>query len=475
VGKAVEKLFGTGSSDSSAFDISDDDDTSESVTSVFDAVLKMISKTDVSEDTEEEAEEVGVDTILSGISDVIKAGISEKKEPQAVVKAVVQLFSSDDDDDDDDDDVLDDLSEILDEIVDTDADSELFDTEKADNDTDKDDFEIDTKSLADAVMTVLCSLSGIDTSAEDFTLETAGTEITPQAVEALGNISGTLAQTVTNEISADETVDRILDSVQGEKEPETDKDVKFFDYKASDTGVKPDFIQTGHHFKASMRINDVSAQLDAMRNTNGQQSDDESEPDFTAAVSAYSNIPAAKPETVSENIISEDEEVSENVYKELGDIVNVQLSENIVEEVPENGVKELTVVLHPKDLGEVALKLTTDDNGTVKIILAASNPEVGKALNENSAALSEDLAKQNLTVDDILVVNPSEASSYMNLDFTNQGFNRRNDGYENESGSGSYNGRSGSGAINGVDADISAADEVRAQRLLKEAKLWLTA
>ena len=162
------------------------------------------------------------------------------------------------------------------------------------------------------------------------------------------------------------------------------------------------------------------------------------------------------------------EETVTEVYKELGEIVNVQIAENVVEEIPESGVKELTVVLKPESLGEVAVKLTADENGTVSIILAASNPEVGKALSENAAALAESVSKQNVQVSRVNVVPPSEASSYMDLNFTDQGFNRRNGGEQTFGGSGS---RTDDNTVQG----ITAADEIRAQKLLKEAKLWLTA
>ena len=92
-------------------------------------------------------------------------------------------------------------------------------------------------------------------------------------------------------------------------------------------------------------------------------------------------------------------------------------------------------------------------------------------MSENASALTASLAKQNVEVSSVNVVNPSEASSYMGLDFTNQGFNRKGD----ESDRGSENGgRNSSGGIDKV-GDISSADDVRALKLLKEAKLWLTA
>ncbi len=160
-----------------------------------------------------------------------------------------------------------------------------------------------------------------------------------------------------------------------------------------------------------------------------------------------------------------------DVYKELWTIASKQLASQITREykAPDfNGVKELTVVLRPESLGEVAVKLTTDVSGRVSLILAASNAEIGRALTENAAALGESLSRQNMNVSNVNVINPSEASSYMGLDFTNQSFNRKNDGGENDGQNNSAR------KVNAVENSITA-DDIRAQKLLKEAKLWATA
>jgi hypothetical protein len=198
----------------------------------------------------------------------------------------------------------------------------------------------------------------------------------------------------------------------------------------------------------------------------------ETEDDEIVPFGAELNPFAARFEGDTAIVGSDDEEADvTQVYKELGEITSRQITDEISESIPENGVKELTVVLKPESLGEVAVKLTSDENGVVSLVLAASDPTVGRALNENAAALSESLAKQNITVSDVNVINPAEASSYMNLDFTNQGFNRKNDGHGEESGP--QYGRNG--YVDEISSETGAVDNVRAQRLLKEAKLWLTA
>ena len=119
---------------------------------------------------------------------------------------------------------------------------------------------------------------------------------------------------------------------------------------------------------------------------------------------------------------------------------------------------------------KVAVKVKADTSGAVSIVLAASNEEVGRALAANSAALTESFAKQNVDVQNVNVVAPSEAASYMGLDFSNQSFNRRND-ETSQSENASTN------RISGIaKADDEAESGVTAARkLLKEAKLWLTA
>ncbi len=385
--------------------------------------------------------------------DIINAAV---KLIQAVGKAVEALMgksgAADDENDamsvfelfggSDDENKLDDVIGIFDSI------SELLKTgsEDADMSTDdvvselmdilKSDDDDDENTLADAVMSVLCTISGTEFSVDgDLT-------VADNAAEKLSGIIDTLSA----DVPADLKIQLVSDVLSGKTD---DIQVKFADFI-----TKQDQFANSMQQTTAIRINNVSEQIKGIR-------------------------PSGNDDLPEENVLLDRADVQADiqptkVYKELSEIVSRQVSQQIIEKLSDNSisdaVKELTVVLKPEGLGEVAVKLVTDGN-TVSVVLSASNAEIGRAMSENASALTASLAKQNVEVSSVNVVNPSEASSYMGLDFTNQGFNRKGD----ESDRGSENGgRNSSGGIDKI-GDISSADDVRALKLLKEAKLWLTA
>lgn len=385
--------------------------------------------------------------------DVINAAV---KLIQAVGKAVEALMGksgvADDENDamsvfelfggSDDENKLDDVIGIFDSI------SELLKTGSEDADMSTDDVvselmdilksndDDDENTLADAVMSVLCTISGTEFSVNgDLT-------VADNAAEKLSGIIDTLSA----DVPADLKIRLVSDVLSGKTD---DIQVKFADFI-----TKQDQFANSMQQTTAIRINNVSEQIKGIR-------------------------PSVNDDLPEENVLLDRADVQADiqptqVYKELSEIVSRQVSQQIIEKLSDNSisdaVKELTVVLKPEGLGEVAVKLVTDGN-TVSVVLSASNAEIGRAMSENASAFTASLAKQNVEISSVNVVNPSEASSYMGLDFTNQGFNRKGD----ESDRGSENG--GRNSLGGIDkvGDISSADDVRALKLLKEAKLWLTA
>lgn len=363
-----------------------------------------------------------------------KSGIADDEND---AMSVFELFGGSDDENKLDDviGIFDSISELLktgsedadmstDDVV-----SELMDILKSDDDDDE-------NTLADAVMSVLCTISGTEFSVDgDLT-------VADNAAEKLSGIIDTLSA----DVPADLKIQLVSDVLSGKYD---DIQVKFADFI-----TKQDQFANSMQQTTAIRINNVSEQIKDIR-------------------------PSGNDDLPEENVQLDRADVQADiqptqVYKELSEIVSRQVSQQIIEKLSDNSisdaVKELTVVLKPEGLGEVAVKLVTDGN-TVSVVLSASNAEIGRAMSENASALTAGLAKQNVEVSSVNVVNPSEASSYMGLDFTNQGFNRKGD----ESDRGSENGgRNSSGGIDKV-GDISSADDVRALKLLKEAKLWLTA
>lgn len=362
-----------------------------------------------------------------------KSGVADDEND---AMSVFELFGGSDDENKLDDviGIFDSISELLktgsedadmstDDVV-----SELMDILKSDDD--------DENTLADAVMSVLCTISGTEFSVDgDLT-------VADNAAEKLSGIIDTFSA----DVPADLKIQLVSDVLSGKSD---DIQVKFADFI-----TKQDQFANSMQQTTAIRINNVSEQIKGIR-------------------------PSVNDDLPEENVLLDRADVQADiqptqVYKELSEIVSRQVSQQIIEKLSDNSisdaVKELTVVLKPEGLGEVAVKLVTDGN-TVSVVLSASNAEIGRAMSENASALTASLAKQNVEVSSVNVVNPSEASSYMGLDFTNQGFNRKGD----ESDRGSENGgRNSSGGIDKV-GDISSADDVRALKLLKEAKLWLTA
>lgn len=363
-----------------------------------------------------------------------KSGVADDEND---AMSVFELFGGSDDENKLDDviGIFDSISELLktgsedadmstDDVV-----SELMDILKSDDDDDE-------NTLADAVMSVLCTISGTEFSVDgDLT-------VADNAAEKLSGIIDTLSA----DVPADLKIQIVSDVLSGKTD---DIQVKFADFI-----TKQDQFANSMQQTTAIRINNVSEQIKDIR-------------------------PSGNDDLPEENVLLDRADVQADiqptqVYKELSEIVSRQVSQQIIEKLSDNSisdaVKELTVVLKPEGLGEVAVKLVTDGN-TVSVVLSASNAEIGRAMSENASALTASLAKQNVEISSVNVVNPSEASSYMGLDFTNQGFNRKGD----ESDRGSENGgRNSSGGIDKV-GDISSADDVRALKLLKEAKLWLTA
>lgn len=363
-----------------------------------------------------------------------KSGVADDEKD---AMSVFELFGGSDDENKLDDviGIFDSISELLktgsedadmstDDVV-----SELMDILKSDDDDNE-------NTLADAVMSVLCTISGTEFSVDgDLT-------VADNAAEKLSGIIDTLSA----DVPADLKIQLVSDVLSGKTD---DIQVKFADFI-----TKQDQFANSMQQTTAIRINNVSEQIKDIR-------------------------PSGNDDLPEENVLLDRADVQADiqptqVYKELSEIVSRQVSQQIIEKLSDNSisdaVKELTVVLKPEGLGEVAVKLVTDGN-TVSVVLSASNAEIGRAMSENASALTASLAKQNVEISSVNVVNPSEASSYMGLDFTNQGFNRKGD----ESDRGSENdGRNSSGGIDKV-GDISSADDVRALKLLKEAKLWLTA
>ena len=398
--------FMYGTSDSS----SQNDDENTDVINILSNMIKFVT----SQDGEDfvSAEETGLALTLGDISAVLETGLSEGKSADEIADELKKLAEGDDTN----------LSALANAVV-----SMMGMMPAGTNEEILDEIPFEAAAKAASVTEVLSS-------------DTAPTQKAETIVSILEN------KTEFNDLSSFESFQSAL---------------KLALYNDNSANSADTSFAAFHKTAAFARINDVSAQIRVITGS-----------DENSAEQAAANVVLTAQNPVQTNILADIEIPTDTVevYKQLADFAVRQITQSVSETTQNGAVRELVVVLKPENLGEVAVKVTSDTSGAVSVVLAASNEEVGKALAANSAALTESFAKQNVDVRNVNVVAPSEAASYMGLDFSNQSFNRQNGG---ASQSESTNG----GRISGIaKADDEAESGVTAARkLLKEAKLWLTA
>lgn len=398
--------FMYGTSDSS----SQNDDENTDVINILSNMIKFVTSQDGEDFVSDE--ETGLALTLGDISAVLETGLSEGKSADEIADELKKLAEGDDTN----------LSALANAVV-----SMMGMMSAGTNEEILDEIPFEAAAKAASVTEVLSS-------------DTAPTQKAETIVSILEN------KTEFNDPSSFESFQSAL---------------KLALYNDNSANSADTSFAAFHKTAAFARINDVSAQIRVITGS-----------DENSAEQAAANVVLTAQNPVQTNILADIEIPTDTVevYKQLADFAVRQITQSVSETTQNGAVRELVVVLKPENLGEVAVKVTSDTSGAVSVVLAASNEEVGKALAANSAALTESFAKQNVDVRNVNVVAPSEAASYMGLDFSNQSFNRQNGG---TSQSESTNG----GRISGIaKADDEAESGVTAARkLLKEAKLWLTA
>lgn len=395
-----------GTSDSS----SQNDDENTDVINILSNMIKFVTSQDGEDFVSDE--ETGLALTLGDISAVLETGLSEGKSADEIADEMKKLAEGDDTD----------LSALANAVV-----SMMDMMPVRTNEEILDEIPFEAAAKAASVTEVLSS-------------DTAPTQKAETIVSILKNKTGF------NDLSSFESFRSAL---------------KLALYSDNSADTADTSFAALHKTAAFARINDVSAQIRVIAGS-----------DESSAEQAAANVVLTAQNPVQTNIFADIEIPTDTVevYKQLADFAVQQITQSVSETTQNGAVQELVVVLKPENLGEVAVKVTADTSGAVSIVLAASNEEVGRALAANSAALTESFAKQNVDVQNVNVVAPSEAASYMGLDFSNQSFNRRND-ETSQSENASTN------RISGIaKADDEAESGVTAARkLLKEAKLWLTA
>lgn len=399
--------FMYGTSDSS----SQDDDENTDIINILSNMIKFVTSQDGEDFVSDE--ETGLALTLGDISAVLETGLSEGKSADEIADEMKKLAESDNTD----------LSAIANAVV-----SMMDMMPVSTNEEILDEIPFEAAAKAASVTEVLSS-------------DTTPVQKAETIVSILENKTGF------NDLPS-------FESFQSE--------LKLALYSDNSANTADTSFAALHKTATFARINDVSAQIRVISGS-----------DENSAEQAAANVVLNAQDSVQTNIFDDIEIPTDTaeVYRQLADFAVQQITQSVSETTQNSAVKELVVVLKPENLGEVAVKVTSDTSGAVSVVLAASNEEVGRALAANSAALSESFAKQNIDVQNVNVVAPSEAASYMGLDFSNQSFNR-----QNGDASQSENTSNGSRVSSIAKADDEAESGVTAARkLLKEAKLWLTA
>lgn len=389
---------------------SQNDDENTDVINILSNMIKFVTSQDGEDFVSDE--ETGLALTLGDISAVLETGLSEGKSADEIADELKKLAEGDDTN----------LSALANAVV-----SMMGMMPAGTNEEILDEIPFEAAAKAASVTEVLSS-------------DTAPTQKAETIVSILEN------KTEFNDLSSFESFQSAL---------------KLALYNDNSANSADTSFAAFHKTAAFARINDVSAQIRVITGS-----------DENSAEQAAANVVLTAQNPVQTNILADIEIPTDTVevYKQLADFAVRQITQSVSETTQNGAVQELVVILKPENLGEVAVKVTSDTSGAVSVVLAASNEEVGKALAANSAALTESFAKQNVDVRNVNVVAPSEAASYMGLDFSNQSFNRQNGGT-------SQSESTNSGRISGIaKADDEAESGVTAARkLLKEAKLWLTA
>lgn len=172
----------------------------------------------------------------------------------------------------------------------------------------------------------------------------------------------------------------------------------------------------------------------------------------------------------TEEVVPETETVLEPAEKAS---VERQLTSTVDEEIrafgDKDGTKELVLILRPKELGQIAVKLVKEGSA-VSVVLSAQYEQVGKMMTERAAYLGSSLSNQDYEVKDVQIVEPGNAAEQMGLNFTDRGFSFAGNNSEQSE---NYRG-SGNDSYGEIDEILETNADNGGIRL-REARLWTTA
>lgn len=377
-----------------------------------------------------------IDTILSGLTD------TQKAEVKAFVRDILDLVKSGLDSTEAD------SGDILTAI------GSVFERLKATSDTDD---EQDSDTLADSAAEMLAAMVQICCADNSEIVQTVGNMISgnaeiPEIVSYLEK-SG-VSDNIVRQLA--ETADKQVLSQEKGKTP-----FELLSYKA-------DNAQMSVSATVSVKAVTVSDELKQLLNQNSEQQDESENLSRNNADDFAAILP---------NAVQQMDNPVQTVPTAQDDVpftqVSSQLVENLSAKLLEASQKDMTsemkILLNPENLGEVAVKLVSE-NGSVSVMLSAANSEVAKMLSENLPALTAALQNQNVTVKDIAVIEPSDAASQMGFSFTSQ-----NSGSERDNNTDNHRRVNGVFSLDTNEIDTEAVQSNEYENNPKGAKLWATA
>lgn len=328
------------------------------------------------------------------------------------------------------------------------------------------DDDTDENAAAEAVAAML----GVPAEAlEDYTFEAAETQdgATTEAVQKIAEAFKAPMEAVKE--AAPEKVpeaEKLYSefaaeiAAKTEEAPETAVQAGFAAYRVNDAGEQVNAISEKAAETETSEAADTVVYREAKADDTAEDKNDIQNGYIPEAAAM-----AAQPEMrVTETEIPETETVTA-AYEPA----DIQVRETILEEISDmpdrDGVKELVLILRPKELGQVAVKLTKE-NGVLSVILSAQYNEVGKMLADRAAQLGNALQDGDVKVKSVDVVEPGNAAEQMGLNFTDRGF-----GFAGNQNRGAADGGNGSYGADGIDGAEEATENIE---IIKEERVWWT-
>lgn len=479
---SLKTAEGTEIPDSSAEDIIDEDVDN----GIFSDALKLIENAD---DAVKKALSLLLKTVLNAMRG--SSDSEEKKTDMFMILADVSAGFSDEDDLIDSDLLL--GAEIMNRLglmleteteKDTDPDVLLEELEKVVSEIlgVKDDEDSDETTAADALAAMLNiapedieSLSAADSEAK--------TEAVGNAAEALKTPMEAVKQEAPEKIpEAEKLYSEFAAEIVSQTEdiPETTLRTGFTALKINNVSEQVSNIGKKISPEAPEAEEEIPEQIlrtensltDINPDTESRSEDPESKPDAETAAAGVQ----ADTETVFVRGEIGTEETETKLDSKTAASVEDQVRDVVTDEISEfgekDGVKELVLILRPRELGQIAVKLVKEANA-VSVIMSAQYEEVGKLMTQRAAYLGESLSDKNYDVKDVQIVEPGNAAEQMGLNFTDHGFSfARNSGNPDRDSDRGYRGGNDSyGETDGIE-EIGA---VRGDIRFREAKLWTTA